>query len=180
MEALGWRDVVLVAVAAVAVYMAVSIVRYLSMGRRRPAPPAPPPPAEPAIAASPVPAPAPVPAAPADAWPHTDAEFASHLRSSAAELDLKHLRGDLARMRDELSALSDELADLRKEMDALRAARHVSPLYGEAIVLAQQGLDARAIAERCQISIGEAELVLALSRRKDPGTKGDEDDHERE
>jgi hypothetical protein len=40
--------------------------------------------------------------------------------------------------------------------------------------LAQQGHDARSIAGRCGISIGEAELVVALSR-KELGFNADEE-----
>jgi hypothetical protein len=45
--------------------------------------------------------------------------------------------------------------------------------------LAQQGLDARSIAERCDISIGEAELVAALSRKLGAPNEKSEDDDER-
>jgi hypothetical protein len=71
---------------------------------------------------------------------------------------LQLLRGDLAH-------LADQLAQLRAEVDVLKAGSHVSPLYSEAMVFAQQGQDARGIAGRCGISIGEAELVVALSRK---------------
>ena len=52
----------------------------------------------------------------------------------------------------------------------------MSPLYNEAMVLAQKGVDAAGIAGQCGISIGEAELVAALSRDS-MGLRGIEDDH---
>lgn len=78
---------------------------------------------------------------------------------SAVEAELQVLRVDLAR-------LSDEVAEVREDIEVLKASRNVSPLYSEAMGLAQQGHDARSIAGRCGISIGEAELVVALSRKE--------------
>jgi hypothetical protein len=63
----------------------------------------------------------------------------------------------------ELKEMREEIQALRGEVDKLKAARNVSPQYGDAVALAQQGLDATAIAERCGISVAEAEMVLALS-----------------
>lgn len=82
---------------------------------------------------------------------------------------------ELARLRFQVEALEasntelrEEVASLREtlsaEIAALRNARSVSPQYGEAVVLAQRGLETDAIAERCGISISEAELVAALAR----------------
>ena len=42
-------------------------------------------------------------------------------------------------------------------------------------MLAQRGLDAQSIAEQCGISVGEAELVLALSRNKQEYEDGEDD-----
>jgi DNA-directed RNA polymerase specialized sigma24 family protein len=69
------------------------------------------------------------------------------------------------RIEDELAALRAELAGMRAEIEGLRAMRAVSPQYGEAVELAGQGLSAQDIAARCGISVGEAELVRALSRK---------------
>ena len=64
----------------------------------------------------------------------------------------------------ELVALRGELAALKAEVALLKTARNVSPQYGEAVALAQQGMAADRIAERCGISVAEAEMVRALSR----------------
>lgn len=61
-----------------------------------------------------------------------------------------------------LAALRSEVEALRVEVGQLRAARQVSPQYGEAMSLAQSGLAAEEIATRCGISVAEAQLVRAL------------------
>lgn len=66
----------------------------------------------------------------------------------------------------ELQQLRDEVAELKETIAQLKAARRVSPQYNEAMHLAQRGMDEQGIANQCGISIGEAELVLALSRNK--------------
>jgi hypothetical protein len=178
-EALGWRDAVIAAVAIIGIYILVSIVRYFRLRQRRQDPVVLTP-AEPVMATPTPPAAAQAIAPPPrEPWPHTEADFADHLRASTTVTEMKHLRGDLARMRDELTSLGDELVGLRQELELLKASRNVSPLYGEAIGLAQQGMDARSIADRCDISIGEAELVAALSRKQETLPKNSEEDHER-
>ena len=66
----------------------------------------------------------------------------------------------------ELAELRGEMAALKEEVSLLKAARNVSPQYGEAVTLAQKGMSAQQIAERCGISVAEAEMVCALSRRQ--------------
>lgn len=72
----------------------------------------------------------------------------------------RHLVDDLQR---QLREALDELAVLRREVAELRAAAQVSPFYSEAVGLARRGYDAQAIAERCGISVAEAEMVRSLS-----------------
>ena len=91
--------------------------------------------------------------------------FGDQLFRSTLEAELQHLRSDVA--------------GLREELRLLKAARRVSPQYNEAMMLAQRGIDAQGIAEQCGISVGEAELVLALSRNKQEYEDYGEDDPRR-
>ncbi len=72
-------------------------------------------------------------------------------------------------LRDEVATLRQTLADLQGELDRMKAAHTVSPLYNEAVGLAQHGIDAEGIAARCGISIAEAELVAALASKQGQG-----------
>jgi hypothetical protein len=65
----------------------------------------------------------------------------------------------------EMEELRAELAALRDEVAQLRVQRGMGPHYNEAMALAGRGADAAQIAERCNISVGEAELVRALVQR---------------
>jgi len=91
--------------------------------------------------------------------------FGDQLFRSTLEAELQHLRSDVA--------------GLREELRLLKAARRVTPQYNEAMMLAQRGIDAQGIAEQCGISVGEAELVLALSRNKQEYEDYGEDDPRR-
>lgn len=79
-------------------------------------------------------------------------QFNEQLFRSSVEAELQQLR-------EEVAALKDALAQLK-------ATRSVSPQYNEAMLLAQRGMSAQGIADHCTISIGEAELVVALNRNK--------------
>ncbi len=74
----------------------------------------------------------------------------------------------------ELQQLRSEVAGLKENVAQIKAARRVSPQYNEAMLLAQRGMNARDIANQCGISMGEAELVLSLSRNRQ-----EYEDHER-
>lgn len=92
------------------------------------------------------------PKLPEPAWRKDPAEFGQQVVKSGMEAELAELRR--------------ELSALKEEVSLLKAARNVSPQYGEAVALAQQGMTAQQIAERCGISVAEAEMVCALSRAK--------------
>ncbi|MEC5387466.1 DUF2802 domain-containing protein [Uliginosibacterium sp. H3] len=80
-----------------------------------------------------------------------------------ALLEVRQMRHLVDETRAQNARLSDDVARLREELAALRAASRVAPAYAEAVSMVQRGLDAQAIAERCGISVAEAELVRALS-----------------
>ena len=76
-----------------------------------------------------------------------------------------------ANQSEELTTIKTELADLQMQFDSLKKAleqlrnsQYAHPRYGQAIQMAQQGLDAGQVADSCDISMSEAELVVALYR----------------
>ena len=155
-DGIGWRDVILVLAVMAGVYLVFLVMRLIQVaGKRRdgkmqeaklrlsgwqPS----------ASEAAPA-SPPPEPTAP------EQQEFARELARSNIEVELERLRRESAYQRDELARLAEEISQLK-------ASRNVSPLYNEAMALAQQGMSAAGIAGRCGISIGEAELVASLAR----------------
>ncbi|HEX5126070.1 MAG TPA: DUF2802 domain-containing protein [Rhodocyclaceae bacterium] len=80
------------------------------------------------------------------------------------------LRNEQAAMQEEIARLRAEVAELNAKLSSeLRTTAHVSPLYDEAVGLARRGMDVQAIAERCGISVSEAELVRALAASSQSG-----------
>ncbi|HMM53664.1 MAG TPA: DUF2802 domain-containing protein [Candidatus Desulfobacillus sp.] len=92
------------------------------------------------------------PRPPESVWKQDPGEFGKQLEKRGIEAELDELRA--------------EVAALKERVGLLEAARNVSPQYGEAVALAQKGQDAQQIAERCGISVAEAEMVCALSRAR--------------
>lgn len=94
----------------------------------------------------------------------------------ALALEIRQLRRDVSQLRELQDAQRSEISELRCVLDgqaaalaATRAAQSVSPMYSEALALAQRGMSADVIAERCSISVSEAELVQSLAREPDKG-----------
>jgi hypothetical protein len=152
-----WRDAVLIAAALMGAYVALTLLRlYQARHKRRASTPRDAEPAAPGEDALPTPVARPVPAelaVPAAPTP----DFARALARSSVELEVESLRRESAHLRAEVARLAEEVSQLR-------ATQNVSPLYNEAVALAQQGMAANGIAGRCGISIGEAELVAAMAR----------------
>ena len=154
MGSIGWRDIVLVAAAVIGVYLVLSVMRLFKVAGKR------------QDSTKPKDAP-PIarwqPDLLLDATPAQSAraapplEFATELARSSIEVELERLRRECAQQRE-------ELARLAAEVSRLKVTNNVSPLYNEAMALAQQGMPANGIAGHCGISIGEAELVAALAR----------------
>lgn len=157
------RDVIIVASAGAGVYLVIMLLRLMQLGRHKPMaldastlPPVPPPEETAAGQVQEMP-----PAA-----PPLPGEEGGEPTGFGAELMRSHLEREIKQLRGELAALRDELA-------ALKAARNVSPQYADAMALAQRGLTAQDVADRCNISLGEAELVWALAHGQ---RKTDEED----
>ena len=107
----------------------------------------------------------------ANAASAADAEAA---RRFELELENSRLRQALQAQRDlvalqqsEIDRLVEDVSALRDELDAQASGVASSPEYSEAMVLAGQGLNAEMIAERCGITLAEAELVLAIGRNEE-------------
>ena len=129
------------------------------------------------LAYAPLPSPS-TASAPASLAPDAPAPGASAALAEAAaaarfelELENSRLRQALQAQRDlvalqqtEIDRLVEDITALRDELDNQVSSVASSPEYSEAMVLAAQGLNAEMIAERCGITLAEAELVLALGR----------------
>jgi hypothetical protein len=154
-EAIGWRDIVLVVAAVIGVYLVLSVMRLFQVAAKPPVAPL-----EQQLEASgwqPLQA-AGVASAPPQLPPAAPvAEFGEELARFNVEVEVKALRRECAQLREELARMSEDMA-------RLKVGGNASPLYSEAMVLARQGMAANGIAGHCGISIGEAELVAALAR----------------
>ena len=82
-------------------------------------------------------------------------------RISAMLAEIELLRDEVDILRGELAALRQ---DMKHELGQMRATQGVAPIYGDAMQLAVAGYDPQAIAERCGIARAEAELVVALAK----------------
>ena len=85
-------------------------------------------------------------------------------------LEWQHMRHAMASLQarfDEqnrvIEILHAEILALREQLANAAPQRSASPEYDEALVYARQGLGAAAIAERCGITLAEAELVRAMA-----------------
>jgi len=183
------RNLILVAAVLVGGYFVFSLLRLLRMGRKQ---------RSAAALNSPDPLDAEVPAAEtgflrkepqlalpagpsaesssqptAEVPPAPAPDFARELTRSTLEIEVQSLRREIHRLRT-------DLAQLAAEVQQLKTTRSVSPLYSEAMTMAQQGVTAAGISDRCGISMAEAELVAALAKGGGDsafhGEKGEHDD----
>lgn len=149
LSAPGLRELLLLGVAMVAVYLVVLVLRLRRPPQSVPGVSAPRPPA------STIP---PDRAEPVEVGPEIlDQDFATQLQQSSLALEVQRLQREIVRLRA-------EFAQLEEEVRQLKAKHNVSPIYSEAMSLAERGELPAGIAARCGISIGEAELVAALAR----------------
>ncbi|MCB1888532.1 MAG: DUF2802 domain-containing protein [Rhodocyclaceae bacterium] len=173
---MGVREFIWGVIGLIAVYVAIQLLR---LGRRQGSANAVPatPPA--AVEGAPDAASAEAEAGPGG-FPDRLAELEAGLRAEheRADLELQQLRRDVAQLRTEQESLrrdnlslTERLAELGDGLAAVQASQHVSPQYGEAVMLARRGLQSEAIAERCGISVAEAALVRSLSASDEAGAE---------
>ena len=134
-ELIGWRGAVLLLIACLGIYVAFTLWRLHRIKA-----------AAAVTEARALRTPVPTPVATADPVGFATQQF------------MRGVQGELEDMRR-------QLADLRDEVGRLKASRQSAPHYTEAMALAEGGADAQTVASRCGISLAEAELVLALSRK---------------
>ncbi|HZX30742.1 MAG TPA: DUF2802 domain-containing protein [Rhodocyclaceae bacterium] len=154
---IGWREALLGLIVLLALYMFVMVWRMRRLRSQTSKPEAQPQP--PAAQAEPSVKGGEAEAEPAPDWQATQSRLAQ-------ETFMQGIENELAQLRDEVDALRGEVAALRDEMwqevGHMRASQTVSPLYNDAMQMAQLGHDPATIAERCGIARAEAELVVAL------------------
>lgn len=189
---LGWRDGLMLAVGVSAVYLALTVLRFVQLRQRRPyeaagfpamarllsedhtlaMPNAPSARSlamgthflgEPLLPGGANSQDAPAPPAMPDLNP-PPASFAEALANTGFGAEAHQITREVAALRDEVAGLRQQVGTLQGELDRLKHSAQMAPLYGEALALAHQGLDADGIAQRCGISRGEAELVISLTR----------------
>ncbi|MDR2365497.1 MAG: DUF2802 domain-containing protein [Zoogloeaceae bacterium] len=97
--------------------------------------------------------------------------FAQRAFMAGVEREMAQLREEMDALRGAFAALRSDSESLRdvfeQEVHKLQMAQNVAPLYNDAMQMALLGHDAVTIAERCGIARAEADLVVALIRRKE-------------
>lgn len=109
-----------------------------------------------------------------------DFDYAPELRPQSAAVtdddafrrsfEWQHLHRELERLQQRCAEQDRTIAGLRADVEDLRerlapAPAGVSPEYDAALAYARRGVEAAAIAERCGITLAEAELVRAMAQR---------------
>lgn len=102
-------------------------------------------------------------ATPSMTEPDVDA-FQLTLEVQQLRHELARMQGDFLSQREHVARLEEGLVMLREQLESAVASQGVSPEYNEALVFARRGLAVDTIAERCGISVAEAELVRSLAQ----------------
>lgn len=142
---MGWKEAALLALVILTGYLGYALMRLSMLNARRDAEPA-----------SPPPPPAPVPAP-----PDLQAELDTLLDARLAPL--------MQALETRIEVIEDRLGGLSRRIETVNQLPPVAPQYSEALSLAARGLSAEAIAEQCDMSIGEADLVRTLAQSRGLG-----------
>lgn len=97
--------------------------------------------------------------------PGVGENFQAALQARPMHQMLERLDEKLAAQQGRIAELEAALGALREQLDTTGAVQGISPEYNEALVFARRGLDVDAIAERCGISVAEAELIRSLAQQ---------------
>lgn len=151
---IGWREALLALIVLIALYMFLVVWRMRRLQKPSAGP------------VAPVPAPMVEPTAHAEEESGQPPDWHATQTRLAQDAFMRGMEDELAQLREEVDALRGEVAALRDEMwqevGQMRASQTISPLYNDAMQMAQLGHDPATIAERCGIARAEAELVVAL------------------
>lgn len=146
LSALGWKEAALVALVILAAYMGYALFR-LSMVSARSTPPVMPP--------------EPPPSAPAPT--------AEEIESMLDALLDRRLAPLMQQMETRMDLIEDRVDGVGRRIETVNQLPPVAPQYSEALSLAARGLSAEDIADQCEMSVGEAELVRTLAKSRGMG-----------
>lgn len=105
--------------------------------------------------------------------PDAGVDFHATLQARQMHQVIERLDEKLAAQQARIAELESALGTLREQLDTTGVVQNISPEYNEALVFARRGLDVDAIAERCGISVAEAELVRSLAQQGSADTGED-------
>ena len=96
-------------------------------------------------------------------------ELLLFMRAASRQAQRERQAGQrLEAMEAQLAGLLERIDSLAKELDVVRRGPKSSGQYREAVEMAEQGLEAAAVADSCGISRAEADLIVALYRSRNP------------
>lgn len=142
---MGWKEAALLALVILTGYLGYALMRLSMLNARRDAEPASPPP----------------PPLPAPPLPDLQAELDTLLDARLAPL--------MQALETRIEVIEDRLNGVSRRIETVNQLPPVAPQYSEALSLAARGLSAEAIAEQCDMSIGEADLVRTLAQSRGLG-----------
>ncbi len=142
---MGWKEAALLALVILSGYLGYALMRLSMLNVRRDAEPASPPP--PPMLAPPL--------------PDLQAELDTLLDARLAPL--------MQALETRIDVIEDRLDGVSRRIETVNQLPPVAPQYSEALSLAARGLSAEAIAEQCDMSIGEADLVRTLAQSRGLG-----------
>lgn len=145
LSAIGWKEAALVALVILAAYMGYALMRLSMMNASRPPPP-PPLPSSAALARRAL--------TPDDAEVKLDVLLDNRLAPLMQALEAR------------LDLIEDRIDGVIRRLETVNQLPPVAPQYSEALSLAARGLNAEDIADQCDMSVGEAELVRTLAKSR--------------
>lgn len=151
LSAIGWKEAALVALVILAVYMGYALFRLSMVSARSTTAVAP----------------------PEEGPASTPAPTAEEIESMLDALLDRRLAPLMQQMETRMDLIEDRVDGVGRRIETVNQLPPVAPQYSEALSLAARGLSAEDIADQCEMSVGEAELVRTLAKSRGMG-EGDE------